>query len=490
MRIVIRVSRNSPHINSPHIRINRQLRLRSPLFCTLAGTRLPLGPVAASMAVHAALFGLALLGPALPISDQETLYAQVIGPHRHQLVWYNFSRKLPPISSPDMEDWLVRHAQVVRAGQTIVSNPRRAEDGAQMVYLPSRPAQPQPQLRRSSATVLAFRLPLITPPSSTPLLQPSEHLERRSLEARLPGPHQVAGPLPSGSSPPAPVRALETTGTPQRAFVPPTPEPADLMNTPLPPIMEAPTADIAGLPSSDVAIAIVGSNPAVTLNRLLPEASIPAKFSAGPSGEVAKASLNSVLEPSLIVPGLLVRDGSHLTSTADLIAITRAKPTSRETLEAAARVAAMQQGRDTSEIHTMPPPDPSFDGRDVYSFAVQMPNIVSYSGSWLMWFAEREPLGPRQELQPPVPLRKVDPKYLPSAISEGVEGNVVLSGVLQSNGKIREITILKGVDARLDLNAVRALFKWEFRAAQRNGIPVEMDMVAVIPFLLGPHVRH
>ena len=100
-----------------------------------------------------------------------------------------------------------------------------------------------------------------------------------------------------------------------------------------------------------------------------------------------------------------------------------------------------------------------------------------------------EPLGPRQELQPPVPIRKVDPKYFRSAIAEHVNGKVVIAGVLQTDGRIREIRILKGVDARLDLSAARALLKWEFVPAQRNGIPVEMDIIAEIPFLLAPEAQ-
>jgi protein TonB len=106
-----------------------------------------------------------------------------------------------------------------------------------------------------------------------------------------------------------------------------------------------------------------------------------------------------------------------------------------------------------------------------------------------MWFAEREPGGPRRELHPPKPVHKVDPKYFPATIAERVEGKVVLAGILQTDGRVREIRILKGVDPRLDLSAARALRKWEFEPAQRNGMPVEVDMVAEIPFLLAPEAR-
>ena len=413
------------------------------------------GPMVASTAAHAAVLSFMLLAPKLTVTEQ-TLYERVISPHRHQLVWYSFRKKLPPISPTEKPDEPFRGAEFRSASQTILSNPKRGERGTQRIQHPSPQTGQQPQL--ASPSLLAFRLPLIMPPAD------------------------------SSSPPPKPESKMPDAKSKRKIFVPPVAGVGDLDGGRVPIPMEAPTADLAGLPSPDVAIAIVGLNPAAKLNGPLPEAALEARFSAGPIPGDGKGSLDALSSPSLLLPSLLVRDStSRQTAVANLVALARAAPTSREALAAAARASATQDTQAASEIHMVPPPDPSFDGREVYSFAVQMPNIVSYSGSWLMWFAEREPLGPRQELQPPVPRHKVDPKYLQSAISDGVEGNVVLSGVLQTNGRVREIRILKGVDPRLDLNAARALFKWEFAAAQRNGIPVEMDMIAVIPFLRGTH---
>lgn len=412
------------------------------------------GPIAASAVAHAAVLSFMLLAPRLTVTEQ-TLYERVISPHRRQLVWYSFRKKLPPISPIEKPDQPFRGAEFRSASQTIISNPKRGAHGTQRIQHPSPQTRQQPQV--ASPSLLAFRLPLIMPPTDS-------------------------------STPPKPESTTPDAKSKRKIFVPPAPGVGDSDSGRAPIAMEAPTADLAGLPSPDVAIAIIGLNPAAKLNGPLPEAALEARFSAGPILDDGKGSLDAVSSPSLLLPSLLVRDStSPQTTVGNLVALARAAPTSREALEAAARASATQNTQADSEIHMVPPPDPSFDGREVYSFSVQMPNIVSYSGSWLMWFAEREPMGPRQELQPPVPRHKVDPKYLQSAISDGVEGNVVLAGVLQTNGRVREIRVLKGVDPRLDLNAARALFKWEFAAAQRNGIPVEMDMIAVIPFLRGTH---
>jgi len=162
-------------------------------------------------------------------------------------------------------------------------------------------------------------------------------------------------------------------------------------------------------------------------------------------------------------------------------------------LEAAVKAAGARREPDppSPEIHLAPPPDPQFSDRDVYTLAVQMPNITSYVGSWIMWFAERTPRGARGAggLRPPVPLHKVDPRYQPGAISERVEGKVQIAGVIRTDGHVELLRVLKSVDERLDRSAEEALRKWEFEPAKRDGSPVEVDVVAEIPFQLAPQVK-
>lgn len=458
MKIIIRVSRLRKR--SLQSRIHQRSRLRAPLFSSEAELRVPLSPMVASIALHAGVFGAVLLGPAVAASDQQSLYAQVIGPHWHQLVWYSFAPDRPRFSTTEEEGQPVGRAEFHFDTHTIVSSLKQGK-----------------------------QLPLKTPPKPARVLPRVEQFEQHAAVPLL-EPPQVAGPPESSSPPLATLSSPAMPSAPERTFVPHASDRRDLMSLPMPTLMEAPTANVTGLPSSYLAIAKVDVNQPVPLDGRRPQSSIRAKVFLGPMPDETKPSLDCLPGPRPIGPDLNARDCSTpRTEMANLIAITKAAPTSVETLEAAARATSTQHNQVNSEIRMVPPPDPSLDGRDVYAYAVQMPNVTSYSGSWLMWFAEREPMGPSRELQPPVPLHKVDPQYSQSAISDGVEGLVVLAGVLQTNGRIRGIRILKGIDTRLDLSAVRALFKWQFIAAQRNGVPIEMDMVAVIPFLLSTQVR-
>src|SRR5260370_4376270 len=99
-----------------------------------------------------------------------------------------------------------------------------------------------------------------------------------------------------------------------------------------------------------------------------------------------------------------------------------------------------------------------------------MPNLSSATGSWVLHFTElREdavpPVSPASaaEMTGPVPLRKVDPKYPPSLMQDKVEGEVVLYAVIRKDGSVDSIQLVRGVDDRLNPNAIAALFPWNFQ---------------------------
>jgi TonB family protein len=116
-----------------------------------------------------------------------------------------------------------------------------------------------------------------------------------------------------------------------------------------------------------------------------------------------------------------------------------------------------------------------------------MPNITSYQGSWILWFAERERTARQARgLRPPVPLHKVDPKYIPAAIDERIQGKVRLSAIIRVDGRVDQVELLRGVDPRLDLSATEALLKWEFAPAERDGKALAVEVVVEIPFQLAP----
>ncbi|HEX8872391.1 MAG TPA: energy transducer TonB, partial [Candidatus Acidoferrum sp.] len=81
-----------------------------------------------------------------------------------------------------------------------------------------------------------------------------------------------------------------------------------------------------------------------------------------------------------------------------------------------------------------------------------------------------------------VPVRKVDPKYPQFLVSEHVEGEVILYGVIRRDGTVDSIQLVRGVDEQLDGNAVAAFAQWKFEPAGRDGQPVDLEAIVHIPF--------
>jgi TonB family protein len=146
------------------------------------------------------------------------------------------------------------------------------------------------------------------------------------------------------------------------------------------------------------------------------------------------------------------------------------------------------------DFASLPPgakPEAVFAYKRVYTLNVNMPNLNSATGSWILNFSElhtdTDSMHHAQqsvELSGPVPLQKVDPKYPPTLISEHVTGEVILYAVIRRDGSVDSVQLVRGIDEQLDANAMRALRQWKFRPAAKQGTPVELEAIVHIPFRL------
>ncbi|MBI3404508.1 MAG: TonB family protein [Acidobacteria bacterium] len=144
-------------------------------------------------------------------------------------------------------------------------------------------------------------------------------------------------------------------------------------------------------------------------------------------------------------------------------------------------------------VHPTPTgPEALLGQRQIYTLHVNMPNLTSASGSWILNFAEMDAdkagrLPPGAVANPldlvgPVPLHKVDPRYPPALVAAKIEGEVVLFAIIRKDGSVDSIQLVRGIDPQLDENAMAALSRWKFRAAERAGKPIELEAVVRIPF--------
>ncbi len=130
-------------------------------------------------------------------------------------------------------------------------------------------------------------------------------------------------------------------------------------------------------------------------------------------------------------------------------------------------------------------PEQIFSMKHVYSMNVNMPNLNSATGSWIIHFSElhlADPAHRAANLTSPVPVHKVDPKYPQELALDHVEGEVILYGVIRKDGTVNSIQKVRGIDPQLDANSVEAFAQWKFQPATRDGEPVDLEAIVHIPF--------
>ena len=92
------------------------------------------------------------------------------------------------------------------------------------------------------------------------------------------------------------------------------------------------------------------------------------------------------------------------------------------------------------------------------------------------------------EVVPPEPVYKPMPSYPPLAARQRVDGLVILQVLVDENGAVQDVTVLRGVkpDLGLDAAAAKAVRGWRFKPATKNGVRVKVRITQPIPFRLTP----
>ena len=141
---------------------------------------------------------------------------------------------------------------------------------------------------------------------------------------------------------------------------------------------------------------------------------------------------------------------------------------------------------DVSHLDPSLPPETLLSGKQIYTLNINLPNLTSISGSWVLHFAQLDegapPYRPRGPLSAPEAILKVDPEYPPDAVKQHIDGEVVLYAIIRKDGSVDSIQLVRGIDPVLDRNAMKAFAKWNFKPGMRDGAPVDIEAVVHIPF--------
>lgn len=133
-----------------------------------------------------------------------------------------------------------------------------------------------------------------------------------------------------------------------------------------------------------------------------------------------------------------------------------------------------------------------FGDRKIYSMTLNMPNLNSAGGSWVIHFAALKSessaanssgeAASSSDLSSPVATLKVDPAYPLELMKQNVSGTVILHAVILADGTVGTVRVLRSIDDRLDQYASEAIAKWQFQPAMKNGAPVAVEATFWIPF--------
>jgi len=336
----------------------------------------------------------------------------------------------------------------------------------------------QPEVREPAAVVVDRNLSAIKLPGrQQTAAPPSPNLGQRRL-----GEMNMALTVPTVGAPKLIVPEQVVVAGGQRSTLAPS-QPAGGGGTPAPPAI-AGSGKAQGRELGQ--LIVLNVSPSAPRGPVtVPEGSRQGEFAAGPTGragatgrpEIAAGDVNSPSagKDGLNVPNIFVAAPPKKVNAEVAISAPRPAPVKPDLPRPSDTQKPPAPGNTEEEI---------FHDKKFHSMVLNMPNLNSAGGSWILRFAELNPLPGSSDdgLSGPVALAKADPSYPAALVRDRVEGTVVLYAVIHSDGHVGEIRVLEGVHEVLDENARNALLKWRFRPGHRNGVPVDLEAVIKIPF--------
>lgn len=147
-------------------------------------------------------------------------------------------------------------------------------------------------------------------------------------------------------------------------------------------------------------------------------------------------------------------------------------------------------------------------GRDAYSGLIRIEWALGYKEAAMsMSFAPkggvakimlggRQPPPPAEPAAPPQPVFKprepgltlpqvvseTKPAYTSEAHRAGIEGTVILSVVVEKDGTVGEVKVVKPLEPGLDAEAIRAAKLWKFKPGTKDGEPVAVEVTLELTF--------
>jgi protein TonB len=99
----------------------------------------------------------------------------------------------------------------------------------------------------------------------------------------------------------------------------------------------------------------------------------------------------------------------------------------------------------------------------------------------------RAPVRVGGNIEPPALLHRVQPDYPAVAVQGNLEGVVILEAIVDRDGTVSDVTVLRSVHRLLDAEAARAVRQWRYSPLVLNGVPERFVLTVTLSFHLeGP----
>jgi protein TonB len=94
----------------------------------------------------------------------------------------------------------------------------------------------------------------------------------------------------------------------------------------------------------------------------------------------------------------------------------------------------------------------------------------------------RDPVRVGGQIQEPRLLRRVEPIYPPLAVSAHIEGVVILEAIVDREGQVEQVRVLRSPNPMLDKASIDAVKQWRYAPVLLNGKPERFILTVVLSF--------
>lgn len=96
--------------------------------------------------------------------------------------------------------------------------------------------------------------------------------------------------------------------------------------------------------------------------------------------------------------------------------------------------------------------------------------------------AARAPVRIGGQIQAPTLIHRVEPYYPPTAVDARLQGMVILEAIVDRDGSVAEVKVLRSVNPLLDREAVLAVKQWRYSPLVLNGLRERFVLTVMLSF--------